>query len=455
MPSTTPFTHFNVHSHYSLLDGLPQIKPLVRAAKERGFSALALTDSGAMYGAIEFYEACLAEGVKPIIGFELYLTAQFFPLILLAENYAGYKNLMKLCSAARTRGFVNGKPRLDKETLASYHEHLIALSGDIRGEVPHCLKAGKLTDAKAAARSYQEIFGVDNFYLELQDHPAIPGQMAVNTKMVQLAEETGIPLVVTRDVRYLNREDAEAQDILTCIREGWKVEQSQREDYRQVDRSLNTAADIESRFRHVSEALDNTGKIAERIDLKIKLNQWHFAQIDLPIGKTADQVLREEALVRVEKYLPLTPEVKDRLEYELGIIESKGYAPYFLCVADYVDYAKAHGIVETTRGSAAGSLVSYVLGITTVDPIRFQLPFERFLNPDRPSPPDIDTDFADDRREEMIAYVTEKYGSDKVAQIITFGTMAARASVRDVGRALGLAYSFCDQVAKLIPFGAQ
>ena len=449
------FTHLHVHSHYSLLDGLPQIKPLVKAAKERGFSALALTDSGAMYGAMEFYETCLAEGVKPIIGFEAYITEQFFPLILLAENYAGYKNLMKLCSEAHTRGFWNDRPRLDKETLAQYHEHIIALSGDIRGEVPHCLKEGKLAEAKQAAAIYQEIFGANNFYLELQDHPAIPGQMEVNTKMIQLARDTGIPLVVTRDVHYLNREDAEAQDTLTCIREGWKVEEMKREDYRQGDRSLNTAEDIESRFRHVREAIENTGEIAERVKIEIKLNQWHFARIVLPAGRTADQVLREQTFASVGKYLPLTSETEGRLNYELSIIEKKGYAPYFLCVADYVQYAKAHGIVETTRGSAAGSLVSYVLGITTVDPIRFKLPFERFLNPYRPSPPDIDTDFADDRREEMIAYVTQKYGPDKVAQIITFGTMAARASVRDVGRALGLAYSFCDQVAKLIPFGAQ
>lgn len=465
------FTHLHVHSHYSLLDGLTRIKPLVKTAKERGFGALALTDSGAMYGAIEFYKTCLSEGIKPIIGFEAYITlgkmddlssheasegrGKVYNLILLAENYSGYHNLMKLCSEGQTRGFFSGKPHLDKETLKKYSKNIIVLSGDIRGEVPQLLKEDKIDAAKKAALEYSEIFGESNFYLELQDHPAIEGQIAVNTKLIELSKTTGIPMVVTRDVHYLGSEDAEAQDILTCIGNGWKVGQDKRADYRQVDRSLNTQDDITSRFRHVQEAIDNTGKIADRVNIEIELDKWHFAPVELPEGKNADQVLREMAFGSVEQFMPLTPEVEERLNYELDIIKTKGYAPYFICVADYVDYAKRHGIVETTRGSAAGSLVSYVIGITTVDPIRFKLPFERFLNPYRPSPPDVDTDFADDRRDEMIEYVTKKYGKDKVAQIITFGTMAARASVRDVGRALGFAYTFCDQVAKLIPFGSQ
>ncbi len=462
------FIHLHVHSHYSLLDGLPQIKPLVKAAKEREFTALALTDYGSMYGAIEFYQECKKQGIKPIIGFEAYvaprtrldkdteLDKDIFHLVLLAENYQGYKNLMLLSSLGHLEGFFNGKPRIDRELLNKYHEGVICLSGCIRGEIPTLIKKGEYEKAREVALFYQNIFGVDNFYLELQDHPAIEGQMEVNTKLVQLSEETKIPLVVTRDVHYLNPDDVEAQDILTCIREGWKVEQMNREDYRQVDRSFNTEKDILSRFRHIKEAVENTGKIAERIDIQIPLDEWHFAPIELPAGKTANQVLEEMVYNNLSKFYTLiTEEVQERVKYELGVIQTKGYSPYFLCVADYVKYAKDNGIVETTRGSGAGSLVSYVLGITTVDPLHFKLPFERFLNPHRPSPPDIDTDFADDRREEMIKYVTEKYGQDKVAQIITFGTMAARASVRDVGRALGYSYSFCDQVAKLIPMGSQ
>ncbi len=462
------FTHLHVHTHYSLLDGLVKPKALVKAAKERGFKAIAMTDSGAMYGAIEFYKACKEIEIKPIIGFEAYIAPrrmedkdperdkERYSLILLAENYEGYRNLLTLCSEGQLRGFFNGRPRLDKETLAKHTKHVIALSGDIHGEVPKLLLEGKKEEARAAALWYKEAFGEKNFFLELQDHPAIPGQMQVNTELIALAGETGIPLVATRDVHYVSPGDAEAQDILCCIREGWKVDYPDRLDYRQVDRSLNTEEDMLSRFRHVPEAISNVSDIVDRIDIQIELDKWHFAPVTIPEGKTADDVLRENALARVgDFYDPVTPEVLERIDYELDIIKKKGYAPYFLCVADYVQYAKDHGIVETTRGSAAGSLSSYVLGITTVDPIRFKLPFERFLNPFRPSPPDIDTDFADDRREEMIEYVTNKYGKDKVAQIITFGTMAARASVRDVGRALGYSYTFCDQVAKLIPVGAQ
>ncbi len=461
------FVHLHNHSHYSLLDGLTQIKPLVKAAKKRKFSAIALTDYGSLYGAIEFYQTCLSEDIKPIIGFEAYIAPgsmadkdsqdkEVYHLVLLAENYQGYKNLMKLSSIGHLEGFFNGKPRLDKEVLRKYHEGIIALSGCIRGEVPKLLKDGKTEEASKVAREYNEIFGQDNFYLELQDHLAIEGQLQVNTKLIQLSKDANIPLVVTRDVHYLNPEDTEAQDTLSCIREGWKVGQHDREDYRHVDRSLNTAEDIISRFRHVPDAIANTVKIAERIKLEIPLDDWHFAPVDLAEGKTAADMLRESTYEKVNDfYDEVTDEIKERIEYELGIIGDKGYSPYFLCVADYVGYAKNHGVVETTRGSAAGSLVSYVNGITTVDPIQFKLPFERFLNPFRPSPPDIDTDFADDRRDEMIEYVTKKYGQDRVAQIITFGTMMARASVRDVGRALGCSYSFCDQVAKLIPFGSQ
>ena len=462
------FVHLHVHSHYSLLNGLTKIKPLVQVAKERGFEALALTDYGSMYGAIEFYKACLKEEIKPIIGLEAYVAprsrhdkdsekdSRIYHLILLAEDFGGYQNLMRLSSRGHLEGFYNEKPRVDKELLKQYAKGVIALSGPIEGEISQLLKEDKLDQAKEVAKEYNEIFGQNNFYLELQDHPAIEGQMDVNTKLIELSKDLNIPMVVTRDVHYLDFEQAEAQDILRCISKGWKVGQIDREDMQHVDRSLNTPQDIISRFKHVPGAIENTVKIAKRIDIQIKLDEWHFAPVDLPEGKNADEYLRDEAY----KYLPnfydeVTEELKKRVDYELDIIKKKGYSPYFICVADYVRYAKQSGIVESTRGSAAGSLVSYVLGITTVDPIRFKLPFERFLNPYRPSPPDVDTDFADDRREEMIEYVTKKYGEDKVAQIITFGTMAARASVRDVGRALGYSYNFCDQVAKLIPMGSQ
>ncbi|PIR74706.1 MAG: DNA polymerase III subunit alpha [Candidatus Magasanikbacteria bacterium CG10_big_fil_rev_8_21_14_0_10_47_10] len=462
------FVHLHVHSHYSLLNGLTKIKPLVKAAKQRGFSAVALTDYGSMYGAIEFYKACRAEGINPIIGFEAYIAPRTmadkdpeidktaFQIVLLAENYDGYRNLMKLSSLGHLDGFHNGKPRIDKNVLRQYSKHVIALSGSVHGDIPQLLLADKIEEATRAALAYADIFGRDNFYLELQDHPAIEGQMRVNTALIELSKETGIPLVATRDVHYLEPNQTDAQDILRCISEGWKVDYTNREDYRQVDRSFNAGDDIASRFRHVPEAIENTVKIAERINIEIELDAWHFAPVDIPAGETEDEVLREQTFEKAPLFYPDMPEdVVTRLEYELDIIKTKGYSPYFLCVADYVQYAKDNGIVESTRGSAAGSCVSFVMGITTVDPIRFKLPFERFLNPFRPSPPDIDTDFADDRREEMLEYVVRKYGENRVAQIITFGTMAARASVRDVGRALGLAYTFCDQVAKLIPPGAQ
>ncbi len=449
------FTHLHVHSHYSLLQGLATPSALVKHAKKHGMTALALTDANGMYGAMEFYEACKSEGIKPIIGVEMSVGEAAHHLTLLAENYDGYRNLMLLTSLAHTE-HAGGKTVLSKESLEKHHAHIIALSGCMSGEISSFLKEGKIVEAERVAVAYRALFGSEYFYLELQDHPAVSGQMDVNTKLTVLAETLNLPLVVTRDVHYPTSDDAEAQDILACIREGWKVSDTQREDFRQVDRSLNTGKDILSRFRHVPQALENTMQIANRVSIEIPLHQWHFAGIDLPHGRTADDELALRAREGVSRYFdPVSATVKERLEYELDIIQKKGYSSYFICVADYVAYAKDHGIVETTRGSAAGSLVSYVLGITTVDPIRFNIPFERFLNPFRPSPPDIDTDFADDRREEMIEYVTKKYGKKNVAQIITFGTMAARASVRDVGRALGLAYTFCDQVAKLIPLGAQ
>ena len=460
------FVHLHVHSHYSLLDALPKINNLVKAAKAGGFTALALTDHGNLHGAIEFYEACNAAGIKPILGVEVYTTPyslddkniaehKQYHLVLLVKNYVGYRNLMKLVSFAYLDG-MRGKPLVDRARLSQFHEGLIALSGCIEGEIPTILKKeNNFEKAAKVALEMQEIFGQENFYLELNDLPALQGQMEVNERLIKLGKEKNIPLVVTRDAHYLERDDAEAQDIMTCIRDGQTLDEPNRATMQNVDYSFASAKEIISRFKHCPEAVENTVKIADSVDLKIELNKWHFAALDIPDGKTADEYLREQTYERLAKLIEITEEVKTRIEYELGIITKKGYSPYFIVVADYVQYARAHGIVETTRGSAAGSLVSYAMGIVTVNPLFFKLPFERFLNPFRPSPPDVDADFADDRRDEMIEYVTQKYGADKVAQIVTFGTMAARGSIRDVGRALGYSYSFCDQVSKLIPFGAQ
>lgn len=459
------FTHLHVHSHYSLLDGLPKIKELVKTAKKRGFSALALTDHGNMYGAIEFYQTCLKEEIKPIIGMEGYIASgsrfdknpqeKYFHIVLLAENYTGYRNLMKLSSLAHLEGFYY-KPRVDRELLRQYHEGIICSSACMRGEIAWAIyKESNYEKAKKIALEYDEIFGRGNFYLELMDIPALEGQTEINNQLIKISQETGIPLIVTRDVHYLNPEDAEAQDTLTCIRDGRTLEDTNRRSMVGMDFSLCSEKEIVARFKHIPEAIENTGKIAERINLVLELNKWNFPPIDLPPGKNADEHLRDEVYKRLVKLIEITPVVKERADYELGVIAKKGYSPYFIAVADYVNYARDNGIIETTRGSGAGSIVSYAMGITTVNPLFFKLPFERFLNPYRPSPPDIDADFADDRRDDMIAYVTKKYGADKVAQIITFGTMAARGAIRDVGRALGYPYSFCDQVAKLIPAGAQ
>ncbi len=462
------FVHLHTHSHYSLLEGLPKIDDLVSAVKERGMTAIALTDYGSMYGAIEFYKAATKAGIKPIIGFEAYLAkgsrhdkplpgqpSEVFHLVLLAENETGYRNLMKLTSLGHLEGFFE-VPRIDKELLAQYHEGIIALSGCEQGEIAQLILKNNFKKAKAAAEEYAKIFSPGHFYLELQDHPDLEGQLEINNGLIRLSEETGLPLVVTRDVHYLSPDDREAQDVLTCIRLGEVLDNPDRSNRITADRSLNTGEDIASRFRHAPEAIKNTVKIAERCSLELKLGQWHFPPIEVPPGKTASEELCEEARVGLKKLAPeMTEEMEKRLNYELDIICKKGYAPYFLAVADYVRWARGHNIITTTRGSAAGSLVSYALGITEVNPLYFNLPFERFLNPYRPSPPDIDMDFADNRRDDVIKYVTEKYGKNRVAQVITFGTMMARGSVRDVGRALGYSYSFCDQIAKLIPFGSQ
>ncbi|MFA6424424.1 MAG: DNA polymerase III subunit alpha, partial [Candidatus Magasanikbacteria bacterium] len=459
------FVHLHVHSHYSLLDGLSKIPDLVKTAKARGFSALALTDHGNMYGAIEFYQACEKEGIKPIIGVEAYiaLTSRFDKdpnvryrhLVLLALDEIGYRNLMKLVSLANTEGFYY-KPRIDKELLRKYHDGLVGSSACFGGEIAHILrKENNWEKAKQVALEYEEIFGKGNFFLEMMDLPTLEGQAELNDSLRRLSKETGVPLIVTRDSHYLNSDDAEAQDILTCIRDGKTIDDTDRQSSAAIDTSLCTAEEIYERFPNDAEALANTAKIAERVNLKLELNKWVFPHLDLSPGKTADQTLRDLVYEKLPLLITIDDVVRTRVDYELGVIAQKGYSIYFIVVADFVHYARTHGIVETTRGSGAGSIVAYAMGITTVNPLYFKLPFERFLNPFRPSPPDIDADFADDRRDEMIAYVTQKYGADKVAQIITFGTMQAKGSIRDVGRALGYPYSFCDQVSKLIPMGVQ
>ena len=460
------FVHLHCHSHFSLLKALPQIDALVAEAVRQGMPAIALTDNGALYGAIEFYETCKKAGIKPIIGCELYMVADRFDqssdqahpyhLTVLAEQYEGYKNLICLVSRAALEGGRDGVPRADKKLLRELHDGLIVLSGCKQGEVAQLLLSGNKEKAQQVALEYRELCGDGNFFLELQDHPDLDGQFLVNDGLQEIARATGLPMVVTRDVHYLSPDDAEACEISQCIGAGKTVHDHRNESLTDVDRSLSTVEQITSRWRHLPEALENTVKIAERVNIEIKLNVWHFPPIEKPADLTYDAVLRERAYTGAAEQLPeLTAEIRERLEYELGIIETKGYAPYFLAVADYIKWAREHGIVTTTRGSAAGSLVSYAIGIVAVNPLFFKLPFERFLNPFRPSPPDVDGDFADDRREEVIEYVTKKYGADRVAQIITFGTMAARASVRDAGRALGFSYGFCDRVSKLIPFGAQ
>lgn len=460
------FVHLHCHSHYSLLKALPQVKALIKEAKRQGMPAIALTDNGALYGAIEFYEACLKEGVKPIIGCELYMVTDRFDrssdqqapyhLTVLAQHYEGYKNLIKLVSRAALEGFHDGLPRADKKLLAELKDGLIVLSGCKQGEIAQIILSGDKQKAQRVAEEYGAMLGAENFYIELQDHPDLDGQFVVNDGLQDIARATGLPMVVTRDVHYIESDEAEACEISRCIGLGKTVHDHRNESLVNVDRSFSTVEQIQSRWRHLPEALENTVKIAERINIEIALNVWHFPPIEKPEDKTYDEVLREQAFAGLAQQLPeQTPEMLERMEYELGVIKTKGYAPYFLAVADYIKWARANGIVTTTRGSAAGSLVSYSIGIVSVNPLFFKLPFERFLNPFRPSPPDVDGDFADDRREEVIKYVTDKYGVDRVAQIITFGTMAARASVRDAGRALGFSYGFCDRVAKLIPFGAQ
>lgn len=454
------FTHLHVHSHYSLLDGLPKIPALVEKAKTLGMDALALTDHGALYGAMEFYKQARRAGLKPILGLEAYIAPRsgkdYFHLILLAASQAGYKNLLELVTASHLQGYYY-KPRIDKALLARKTEGLIALSGCLRGEVARHIASQNYEEAKKIAQEFQQIFGPGNFYLELQRNSEGPLQEAVNTGLIRLGKETGIPLVATNDSHYLLPDDSTAQDLLVCVGTGRTVGETGRLDMRGSKLHLASPEEMTALFVDVPESIRSTAEIADRVILELTLGKRVFPSFAVPDGQSADSYLEELCYKGIAERLgtDLPENILTRLKYEIDVIKNKGYAAYFLVVADLVNWARARGIISTTRGSAAGSLAAYALGITTMNPVEYKLPFERFLNPYRPTPPDIDMDFADNRRDEVLQYVSEKYGREKVAQIVTFGTMMARAAVRDVGRALGLPYSKCDKIAKMIPFGKQ
>ncbi len=466
----TDFVHLHNHSDYSLLDGLNKVSEMVKRAKELNMKALAITDHGSMYGVIKFYQQALDAGIKPIIGCEIYVAKRslhdkeagvdkdYNHLVLLAENNAGYKNLMKIVSVSYLEGYYY-KPRTDLNLLQKYHEGLICLSACVNGYVTDPLTRSEDSEAEKRAIKLQEIFGNENFFLEIQHHINVPPQEPANKKLIKLSKKLGIPLVATNDNHYTRKEDAEAQEILLCIQTQSTILDKNRKlsMIDSPDFYIKSAEEMEKLFMDNPEAIENTIKIADRCNVEITLGKWILPVFAVPEGNTPKTYL--EKLVKegmMRRYKEITPEIKERVEYELSVIVGKGYETYFLVVSDFVNWAKGHHIsVGPGRGSAAGSVVSYCLNITDIDPFYFKLPFERFLNPLRPSAPDIDLDFADTRREEVIAYVTQKYGEDKVAQIITFGTMEARGSVRDAGRALGMPYAGPDRISKMIPPGWQ
>ena len=453
------FVHLHTHSHYSLLDGLSKIEGLVDRAKSLGMEALAITDHGNIYGAVEFYKKCQKAGIKPIIGVETYVakTSRLSKnskidnvrhhLTLLAKNDVGYKNLVTLITKSHLEGFYY-KPRIDKEILESHKEGLIVLSGCFSGEVSKLLRADMINEAEEAAKYYHKIFG-DDYYLEIQ-----PESPDLHDKLIALSKKLGIPLVATQDSHYLTKDDADVHDILLAIQTNGQLSDEDRFTFKGHDASFTSADEMREKMKHIPESLENTLKVAEKCNFKFELGKILLPKYPVPGDMEANAYLRELLEEKVkDRYPEVTKEIRERLEYELSVIEKTGFADYFLIVQDFVSWAKDHGIVVGPgRGSAAGSIISYILDITGIDPIKYNLLFERFLNPMRISMPDIDLDFADLRRDEVLGYIKDKYGEDKVAQIITFGTMAARASVRDAGRALGLPYALCDRIAKLIPF---
>jgi DNA polymerase-3 subunit alpha len=456
------FIHLHTHSHYSFLQALPKIGELVEKAKKEGMNALALTDSGNMHGAIEFYKAATAAGIKPILGVDAYLAPRSrherdpnidtkrSRIVLLAENNAGYKNLLALVTKSWTEGFYE-RPRMDKELLREHHDGLIAILPSFAGDIAQCLRAGDENGAAAALAEFKGIFGTENVFLEITHHPKVAGHEELQKKIIALARASDTPLVAQHDVYYLHPDDREATEIMRRIQQGGHG-RNEEEDF-----SFISEATAEKLFKETPEAIDNSQKIADRCTLSFDLGKWTFPVVPISPGfSNHDEELRATAYAGITmRDLKQSKEVVDRIEYELNIIIDKGFAVYYLIVADLLRFAKSAGILTTTRGSAAGSLVAYLIGVTNVDPLFYKLPFERFLNPLRPKAPDIDMDIADNRRDDMIAYAKQKYGEDHVAQIGTFGTMMARAAVRDVARALGHSYTTGDRIAKLIPMGSQ
>ena len=459
------FAHLHVHTEYSLLDGSNKIKECVARVKELGMDSVAITDHGCMFGVIDFYKAAKAVGVKPVLGCEVYVAPgsrfdkeavgsgddRYYHLVLLAESNKGYQNLIKIVSKGYTEGYYY-KPRVDMEVLGEYHEGIIALSACLAGEVQKNIVRGLYGEGKAAALRYEEMFGKGNFFLELQDH-GIPKQRLVNQSLLRMSQETGIPLVATNDVHYTYAEDEKPHDILLCIQTGKKLEDEDRMRYEGGQFYIKSEEEMRELFPYALEALKNTQKIADRCNVEIEFGVTKLPKYDVPEGYNSWEYLNKLCYEGLNKRYPdPSRELRERLEYELSVIQSMGYVDYFLIVWDFIKYAKDHKImVGPGRGSAAGSIVSYCLEITTIDPIRYQLLFERFLNPERVSMPDIDVDFCFERRQEVIDYVVRKYGADRVVQIVTFGTLAARGVIRDVGRVMNLPYAFVDTIAKMIP----
>lgn len=459
------FVHLHTHSHYSLLDGMSKIPDMVEKAKSMGAEALALTDHGNLYGAVEFYKACKAAGIKPILGVEAYIAPgdhtdksasvsedKYYHLILLVKNETGWRNLIELVTESYLHGFYY-RPRMDKNMLKAKSEGLIALSGCLGGELAQALFKGSEAQAEKVAKEYQDIFGKENYYMEVQAHTQIADVMTVLPRQIAFAKKHGIPMVATQDSHYLNTEDREAHDILLAIQTGKKITDEKRFSL-EDDFSLDGIHIITNAFKEYPEAIENTVKIAEQCNFSLELGKILLPRFDTPGGMDSKAYLRQLVSERISKRYPtITDEVTKRVEYELSVIEKTGFSDYFLIVADFINWAKDRGVVVGPgRGSAAGSIISYILGITNLDPIHYGLLFERFLNPERIQMPDIDVDITDIRRDEVFGYLVEKYGENRVAHIITFGTMAARAAIRDVGRAMGIEYSFCDQLSKLIPF---
>lgn len=454
------FVHLHVHTEYSLLDGHSRLENLILTAKEKGMDSIAITDHGSMFGVVEFFKLCKKHKIKPIIGCEIYVSEnshlnrnskeKIYHLVLLAENNEGYHNLIKIVSEAYVNGFYY-KPRVDKDFIRKHSKGIISTSACMGGEVQRFILEGNYEKAIKAAKEYKEIFGEDNFFLELQDH-GIPEQQIINKTLIKMSKELEIPLIASNDLHYVNREDAKIHDVVLCIQTGKTINEEGRMKFPSDEFYLKDYDEMNKFFGRYPEALENTVKIAERCNVELEFGAYHLPHFDSPEGFTNEEYLRYLTIEGIKKRYTITPEVKDRVETELSTISSMGYVDYFLIVWDFINYAKSKGIpVGPGRGSAAGSIVSYALGITNIDPLKYSLLFERFLNPERVSMPDIDIDFCYERRDEVIEYVIKKYGNSNVAQIVTFGTMQAKMAIRDVGRAMDISYAEVDKVAKMIP----